>query len=668
MNGDILNGADHGSRACQHDLAPGEVNALATQSALTVQPAERSNRNIQGIDFTALECRLQAVANPQSLTPKERLNILGQAVETLNSAIADGIKDEAESKRAVADWLKAHGLERSIRSLERDLVRFRKRGLLFDGRAEANKLKRAPVLSQADRDALVKSAVFNHGSDVDPAWAECVRERSLSQEILDRYPPPKNHRTKCPKRIRSQVAAEIARLYHYHLGPRHARLLGADIRRDWSNVPCGAMYSSDDHTLDVYYSIPDGQGWFTMIRGQFIPVIDVRSKKILDFVLIDSPNYTAFAIRSLFKKVGMRFGLPEIWHLECGLWRRSKLLGRGGPSRRGQSLPEIEQNFAERLGTKIVHALPGNAKAKVIENVFSLLVRYMAGEPGYVGNDEMHVKYERVRAGIAKVEKGPINGTHPAKLGFRSGDEWKLRLEQICTEYNNAPQESRVIGEYLSPEDAWLKYRQRDASGAIVEPVILPKELEYMLGQHQQEVTITRNGVSLFNGKYRYRSPELMGCSDKIMLASFDPDDPSQIVVQDLKGERFIGVPLVPDVPAIADSEALSLGAKEAASANRMAKARYSELKSNWLPKGRPVIVDAQAHQTARNMEKAKASGREQFRRTQTGSGSTLQDQFLYEALTATRDELSPGPASRPVKGDTVSSIRELQNFLGDES
>ena len=217
------------------------------------------------------------------------------------------------------------------------------------------------------------------------------------------------------------------------------------ISRDWSGVPSGYTFSSDDHTLDVYYYVPDGNDWFTMIRGQFIPVIDVRSKKMLDFVLIDSASYNAFAIAALFKKVGMRFGIPQEWHLECGLWKRSTLLGRGG-ARRGLSVPEIEQNFAERLGTKIVHALPGNAKAKVIENVFSLLVRRMAEEPGYVGNDEMHVKFERVHSAIAEVRKGPKNGAHPRALGFRDADEWKARLEEICTDYNNTPQESRVIG------------------------------------------------------------------------------------------------------------------------------------------------------------------------------------------------------------------------------
>lgn len=585
-----------------------------------MEPWKASNRSgsLQGIDFEALECRFQAVANPHSLTRKERLSILGCAAETLNSAIADGTEDEASAKRSVADWLGAQGLERSIRSLERDLVRLRKHKILFDRRAEVNKMKRAPVLSQADRDALVWRAIQPVGTNIDAAWIKCVREKLISQEIIDRYPLPKHRRPKCPKRIRSQIAAEVARLYPHHLGPRHARLIGADIRRDWSNVPSGAMYSCDDHTPDVYYYVPDGQDWFLMMRGQFLPVIDVRSKKILDFVLIDAPNYNALAIRCLFKRVCLRFGVPDIWHLECGLWKKSKLLGRGGSSR-GSSFTELEQNFAERLGTKIINALPGNAKTKVIENVFSLLVRRFPGEIGYVGNDEMHVKFERVRAAIAAVEKGPKNGTHPAALGLRSGDEWQARLEGHCTEYNNTAQESRVMGGdhvvYKSPEVAWLDYRQRDASGAIVEPLILPKDLAGMLTDHQQQVQITRNGISLLSGKYRYRSTELAKYVGEIMLASFDPDDPSVIVVQDLKGEIFLGVPLVPDVPALADPETLTLGSKETAAFNRVAKARYSQLAAKWLPKGRPVIADAEAREKARNMEAARASCREQFKR-----------------------------------------------------
>ena len=40
---------------------------------------------------------------------------------------------------------------------------------------------------------------------------------------------------------------------------------------------------------------------------------------------------------------------------------------------------------------------------------------------GYIGNDEMHTKFERVRANIAEVNKGPKNGTPPWVFGFRTG-------------------------------------------------------------------------------------------------------------------------------------------------------------------------------------------------------------------------------------------------------
>ena len=179
---------------------------------------------------------------------------------------------------------------------------------------------------------------------------------------------------------------------------------------------------------------------------------------------------------------------------------------------------------------------------------------------------------------------------------------------------------------YMSPEDAWLKYRQRDASGAVVEPVMLTKDLEHLVGEHLEQVTITRNGISLFNGKYRYRSPELMSWPDKVALASFDIEDPSSVVVQDFKGERFLGVPRVDDVPAYADHETLSAAGKERASANRAAKIRYSDLAATWLPKGRPVIMDAQARETARQMEEARAHGRGSFKQSLPSDPSEEED------------------------------------------
>jgi hypothetical protein len=140
------------------------------------------------------------------------------------------------------------------------------------------------------------------------------------------------------------------------------------------------------------------------------------------------------------------------------------------------------------------------------------------------------------------------------------------------------------------------------------------------------------------------------------VVASFDPDNPSAIIVQDLKGERFFGVPLVPDVPAIADHDTLSSAAKETAAFNRVAKVRYSELAAKWRPKGRPVIVDPQAREKARSMEVARVAGRAQFQRNldpRPISRLASEDPSLREFLTDTG------------RGD---SLREVQNFLQGES
>ena len=265
-----------------------------------MQPGKIENLNgsLQGIDFTALE--MPTAGRGQTLKASPERSGLTSSVTRRKRSTAPLRTGLRTKRRLSAAW--PSGLQRTVWKdqsavLSATWSRFRKRGLLFDGRAEANKLKRAPVLSQADRDALVWWAIQPINTNIDGAWVKCVREKLISQELIDRYPFPKNRRPKCPKRIRSQIEAEVARLYPHRLGPRHARLTGADIRRDWSNVPSGAMYSSDDHTPDVYYYVPDGQDWFTIMRGQFLPVIDVRSRKILDFVLIDAPNYNALAIR-----------------------------------------------------------------------------------------------------------------------------------------------------------------------------------------------------------------------------------------------------------------------------------------------------------------------------------------------------------------------------------
>jgi hypothetical protein len=372
--------------------------------------------------FSDLEVCRDLVRDRRNLTAAEAQMVWKAAAGTVVCLKEDGMKESA-AKVLVTQWLWREKLLLSktpgafVRNLERKL----QAGSFGDRRPYANALKRAPKLSKDDLDLLVFTALNkgHHGS-VDAAWEELAKGAKLSVELLKRYPLPKRRRPRCPKSIRSQVQPELRRLWDANNRPRFAKLNGAYIDRDWSGVFAGDWYESDDITLPVYWYVPDGKGWFALTRGQFLPMVDCRSKKILDFILIPAKSYAAFHIRSLINHVCSRadYGQPrQGFHFECGIWKTAKLVGNGPPTD-----DELKEHFASRLGLKISHALPGNAKSKIVENISGLLQNLMAGEPGYVGRSEMDVKYEHVQKAKLAVERGRDNG-----VADSSGQTWHTR-------------------------------------------------------------------------------------------------------------------------------------------------------------------------------------------------------------------------------------------------
>lgn len=448
--------------------------------------------------------------------------------------------------------------------------------------------------------------MFKHEGDLDTAWAECALAAKLSDTILARYPLPTGKRARCPRAIRRQVAAEIAAMMPHHRGPRQARLNGAYITRDWSGVFAADWFSSDDVTLPVYYYLPDGAGWFILTRGQFLPLIDVKSKRILEFVLIDGKTYNAVAVRSLINRVGARFGLPRRgFHFERGIWADAKLLGGG------TALPweEVESTFAERLGLKIHHSLPGNARAKVIENVIGRFQALLAGEPGYVGRNEMVVKFERVQSAKRDVEARRV---HPAEAGFLSAEQWVDRLHELCAAYNAKPQASHVMGGYMSPDDAWEKLQPRDVEGMVDPLMKLPGELRYLLASHCLPLTVTRNGLRVPIGKgYTYRNEITSALQGQSVLAFFDPEDVDSLCVTDLKRENVWTVPREVCPPAFdATPEQLAAANASMNSQTGYARARYSQLRAKYSPPVRVNLVDPATLETGRQMEAGRAAAR----------------------------------------------------------
>jgi hypothetical protein len=453
---------------------------------------------------------------------------------------------------------------------------------LQDGRKEKSGFHRAPELKAEDRDALIAHAVLNCDGRVSQAWRELAGKNGLSEELLAYYLSNPASKSYCPTRIREAVKYEVEMMDDIHHGPRQDKLNGAHINRDWSGVAAMDWLCGDDATLEVYFYVPDGKGWFTLMRGQFLPMIDVRSLRVLGFGLRPEKSYNAAMIRTLITRVCDEHGLPRKgFYFERGIWASSRLL-KGDTSADPLSWPETELGLRS-LGLRFVHSkLP---RSKPIERVIGALQDLMEGEPGYVGPDEMHEKFERVQKAKLQVATGKV---HPAEH-FYSLDEWEARLEEICARYNATEQGGKMTGGD-SPDAAFFKFRKADDP-----PIKLPASCRYLLAHHKRPVKVTRNGITLGFGNevFNYCDGKTGPLKGHTVLAWFNPELPETLTVTDMNRENAFCLDRRPALPAMdATAEQLEDEFARIAAHQSYARVRYRTLKAKYATPFRRAMVD----------------------------------------------------------------------------
>ncbi|HTD65327.1 MAG TPA: hypothetical protein VK846_02200, partial [Candidatus Limnocylindria bacterium] len=404
----------------------------------------------------------------------------------------------------------------------------RKPSAVADRRSTNSGRFRAPVMSAEDADKLVGHATLFHGGRVSQAWKALSEKRELNHDLLQYY-QRRVASPDIPRAVRAAVLPEIERLNDIHHGPRQTKLNGPHIDRDWSGVHAGDWYQSDDCTLPVYFYVPDGQGWFALMRGQFLPMIDLRSKRVLEFALLPKPNYHSPAIKTLMTRTCDEHGLPSRgWYFENGIWRNSKLIVGENSN---HTWNDTERGMRD-LGLEFRHAkLP---RAKPIEHVLGLLQDRMEGERGYIGCDERHEKFERVQKQILLVKGGK---EHPTEF-FYSFEEWQLRLREICEQYNAAPQRGKMT-EGRSPDDAFEEFQNPNDP-----PIRFDAACRYLLAHHQRKLSVKRTGINFKIGKQTYtyvneRTGQLVG---EDVIAWFNPELPDVLCVTDLNRENPFAV------------------------------------------------------------------------------------------------------------------------------
>jgi hypothetical protein len=448
--------------------------------------------------------------------------------------------------------------------------------------------------------------------------------------------------------LREAVKYEVGMMDDIHHGPRQDKLNGAHINRDWSGVAAMDWLCGDDATLEVYFHVPDGKGWFTLMRGQFLPMIDVRSLRVLGFGLRPEKSYNAAMIRTLITRVCDEHGLPRKgFYFERGIWANSRLL-KGDMSADPFSWPETELGLRS-LGLRFVHSkLP---RSKPIERVIGALQDLMEGEPGYVGPDEMHEKFERVKKAKLQVEARKV---HPSEH-FYSLDEWEARLLEISAQYNAAPQGGKMTGG-LSPDDAFSKFMRADDP-----PTKLPASCRYLLAHHKRPLKVTSNGITLRFGNqaFNYRNEETGRLRGQVVLAWFNPELPESITVTDMNRENAFCVTASPAVPAMdATAEQLEDEFSRIAAHQSYSRVRYKMLRTKYVTPFRRAIVDGATEDLGRQIEAQHA---------QAGAERNQEERRQTKLRTLSRNlkmTISPTAARRP---ETLPAVERLTELLNEE-
>lgn len=542
--------------------------------------------------FPEITRHIRLCRNPNELTESNARAIWLAALESYAGAVELGGTPRLV-KEQVLDYLYRHApalaatREALRKAFNRRFGRWEqtdgKPSVLRDLRVEANR-KRGIALPQDDLDLLTIYAVKACGGRVSQAWRECLRDGLLSEQTAGRFlanPAVKSH---VPATVRNAIKYDVPLLLDQARRPKHTRDNGAWIDRCWDSIPSLSWFCADDATLPVYFRVPDGRGWWTLMRGQFLVNICARSTAILSFALIPETNYNARAIRTLMTRTFDRHGLPRRgFYFENGIWKSKLLIGATGVDALGWD--ETEQGLKE-FGLRFIHAK--RARSKPVERVIGALQNYMEGDPGYSSRDERRDTNERF-----KREKQLLESRKIAPEKFYALDQWEARLVELCERYNAEPQQGKHTAG-LSPEDALEMFRSQDDP-----PVIPDASWRYLVAHHKRPMRVTVNGITLpksfGGGVYRNeRTGELRG---QTVLVWFNPEEPDIITVTDLDRRNPFCVERSQSVPAILEPDdaagqellAQELGRCEAHMS--YTKTRYRVLNSKCTPQFRRNLV-----------------------------------------------------------------------------
>ena len=384
---------------------------------------------------------------------------------------------------------------------------------------------------------------------------------------------------------------------------------------------------------------PKAKCGFTLMRGQFLLMIDTRTTAILGYALMPERNYNARVIRTLITRAADDYGLPrQGFYFEKGIWKDAKIL-TGDQGETDVEWAQAEQGLKE-FGLRFMHAI--RARSKPVERVLGALQSYTESEPGYCGREERHAGFESFARLKQEIEAGRLS----PEGRLYTHEQWDARLGELCARYNAEPQQGKHTGG-LSPEAALQKFQKPG------DPTVrFDARCRYLLAHHKRPLRVTANGITLRFGKqtFNYRNARTGQLRGQMVLAWFNPDAPELLTVTDLDRRGAFCVERSQAVPAIdAPEELMAEEMGRIGEHMGYATTRYRILKPKFALPFRANVVSPQIEEVGQ----AIAAGRQQAK---TESATRTKARKAAESV-----GMRPENLRRP---DQIEATEELRRLL----
>ncbi|HYW47256.1 MAG TPA: hypothetical protein VE959_30595 [Bryobacteraceae bacterium] len=315
--------------------------------------------------------------------------------------------------------------------------------------------------------------------------------------------------------------------------------------RDLADIEPLSWLCMDHRVLDCMAIVPTRGGW-RLVRPWLTGAVDIRTRKFLGWGLFETPSSEGIA--TVLKKVLIDHGVPTNLLIDNGKDFRCSYL-EGGKLRSEKRGPVGDFDATWRgvfgtLGIRVVHSLPYNARAKIIEPLWGRISNFDRQLPEWCG----HRPSERPERFDLLIKQ------HEAFLrGERVSSPFRT-IQQLAALYNEAIpdiNERELQGHgmnairangrgWLSPAECWDLLIPR------VERRTVRVEDLHIVFTRRRTLTVKHGEILMtFGGdKFHYRLEgepvQLMALNGQLVEIGFDVHDLGEAAVY--WRNRFVGL------------------------------------------------------------------------------------------------------------------------------